>query len=105
MDTFFTWDYLLTFAGCVIATGLLTQFVKPLLKNFPAQLISYAFALIIMLVGQAATGKLTSWDIAVLDAINAVAISLSSNGGYDAIEKLFVKKTDAETELKDEGDE
>ena len=105
MDTFFTWEYLLSFAGCVIATGLLTQFTKNLFKSIPTQLVSYVFAAAIMLVGQIATGMLTSWSVAVLDLINAVVISLASNGGYDALDAIFGKKTDAETELKNEGDE
>lgn len=104
MDTFFTWEYLLSFAGCVLATGLLTQFTKNLFKNIPTQIVSYAFAAAIMLIGQFATGQLTSWNVAILDLINAAVISLSSNGGFDAIDRAFGKKTDAETEYKDEGD-
>ncbi len=105
MDTFFTWEYLLSFAGCVAGTGLLTEFTKPLLAKVPTQWVSYVFALVIMIVGQIATGQLTGWDIAALDIVNAAVISLASNGGYDVINRIFGKKTDAETELKDEGDE
>ena len=105
MDTFFTWEYLLSFAGCVAGTGLLTEFTKPLLTKVPTQWVSYVFALVIMIVGQIATGQLTGWDIAALDIVNAAVISLASNGGYDVINRIFGKKTDAETELKDEGDE
>ena len=104
MDTFFTWEYLLSFAGCALATGLLTQFTKNLLNKIPTQIVSYVFAAAIMLVGQIATGQLNGWSGVVLDLINAVVISLASNGGYDAINRTFGKKTDAETELKDEGD-
>ena len=105
MDTFFTWEYLLTFAGCTVATGLLTEFTKPLFGKAPTQWVSYVFALIIMIVSQIATGQLTSWNIAALDVLNAVVISLASNGGYDAVKKAFGKQTDAETELKDEDDD
>jgi hypothetical protein len=104
IDTFFTWEYLLSFAGCVIGTGLLTEFTKPLFKKFPTQLVSYMFAVIIMLVGQLATDNLASWDVAVLDLVNAAVVSLAANGGFDALNRAFGKKTDAETEYKDEGD-
>lgn len=92
MDTFFTWDYLLTFAGCVLATGLVTQALKQWLKNAPAQLISYVVALLIMTVGQLATGQLKTWDMIALNLVNAVVVSLSSNGGYDAVATLFGKE-------------
>ena len=105
MDTFFTWDYLLSFAGCVIGTGLLTEFTKPLLKKVPTQWVSYVFALLILMVGQIATHQLNSWEAAALNVINAVVVSLSANGGYDLINRIFGQKTDADTELKDEGDE
>ena len=89
MDTFFTWEYLLTFAGCVLATGLITQGLKQVLKNINEQIISYVVALVIMVVGQLATNKMTGWDVAALDAINAMVVSLSANGGYDAIKGLL----------------
>lgn len=105
MDNFFTWEYLLTFAGCVVGTGVLTQFAKPVMPKIPAQWISFIFALIIMTIGQLATHSFTSWDMIILNIINAVVVSLASNGGYDAIKDIFGKKTDAETELKYEGDD
>lgn len=45
MDAFFTWDYLLSYAGCVLVTGLLTQGLKALFKKVPPQIISYVIAL------------------------------------------------------------
>lgn len=88
MDAFFTWDYLLTYAGCVLVTGLLTQGLKNLFKKIPPQVISYVIALAIMVVGQAVTGKLENWGVVALDVLNAAAISLSSNGGYDAVANI-----------------
>ena len=89
MDAFFTWDYLLSYAGCVLVTGLLTQGLKALFKKIPPQIISYVVALAIMIVGQAVTGRLDGWGIIALDVLNAAAISLSSNGGYDAVSSIF----------------
>ena len=85
MNTFFTWEYLLSFAGCVLATGLLTQGIKQVLPKVPAQIVSYVIALAIMIVGQVATGAMTGWELVALDVINAMVISLSANGGDDAI--------------------
>ncbi len=92
MDTFFTWDYLLTFAGCVVATGLITQGLKGLLPKAPPQWISYVIALCILVVGQLATGTLKDWGMVPLDLINAMVVSLSANGGYDAVVNAFGKK-------------
>lgn len=92
MDTFFTWDYLLTFAGCVLATGLLTEFLKRIFYTLPAQGISYVIAFVILIVAQFATGTMTSWDVAALDVLNAVVVSLTANGGYDALDSLFGNK-------------
>ena len=89
MDTFFTWDYLLTFAGCVLATGLLTQGLKKLTGKIPEQIVSYVVALAILVVGQLATNKMTGWDVAALDIVNAMVVSLSANGGYDAVINIF----------------
>lgn len=92
MNTFFTWEYLLSFAGCVLATGLLTQGVKQVLPRVHAQIVSYVIALVIMIVGQIATRALTGWEMIALDAINAMVVSLSANGGYDAISSLVPVK-------------
>ena len=94
MDTFFTWEYLATFAGCVLATGILTEFLKRLLYNVSPQWISYVIALVILVAAQLATGTMTSWRVAVLDLINAVVVSLTANGGYDAVSSM-VTNTDA----------
>ena len=108
MDNFLTWDYLLTFAGCVVGTCLITELTKKIFKQMSSkvyQIVSYVVALAILVIGQAATGALTDWGVVALDMINAAAVSLSSNGGYDAVKAIFVKKTDLETEFEDEGDE
>lgn len=92
MNTFFTWEYLLSFAGCVLATGLITQGIKQVLPKIHSQVVSYVIALVIMIVGQIATKALTGWDMIALDVINAMVISLSANGGYDAISNLIPSK-------------
>lgn len=91
MDNFFTWEMLATFAGCMAGTIILTEFIKKIWKNAPAQIISFGFALIILVVGQLVT-KTFDWNDLVLDVVNAAAVSLSANGGFDAIKGLFGKK-------------
>lgn len=111
MNNFFTWEYLLSFAGCVAGTALLTEFIKKLFQNLSSkayQLVSYFIALIILICGQIATNQMDTWSVAALDFLNAAVVSLTANGGYDAVKSIYNSvrpKTDEETELKDEGDE
>ena len=88
MDNFFTWDMLATFAGCMAATIVLTEFTKKFVKIIPAQVISFIYALAILIVGQVVTKTFTPADI-LLDIVNAVTVSLSANGGFDAIKGDF----------------
>ena len=91
MDNFFTWEMLGTFAGCMAGTMILTEFVKKYLTKIPAQIISFVFALAILVVGQV-VAKTFTWNDILLDVVNAVAVSLSANGGFDAIKGLLGKK-------------
>lgn len=85
MNEFLTWDYLLTFGGCVAGTAIGTQFLKkaPWAQKIGAQLISYILALVILVVAQFATGTMT-WQLVALDIFNAAVVSFASNGVYDA---------------------
>lgn len=91
MDSFVTWESLLTFGGCVAGTILVTEFIKKLFgEKVPAQLISFLIAAVILFVGHLATGTYV-WREALLYLINAAAVSLSANGGFDAIKKIVGK--------------
>lgn len=95
MSEFLTWDYLLTFGGCVAGTALLTQFLKktPVLEKLGAQLVSYIIALVILIIAQVATGTI-GWQLVALDIFNAAVVSFASNGVYDATSTIVaaVKK-------------
>ena len=95
MNEFMTWEYQLTFAGCVAGTAILTEFIKkiPGIAKVPTQFVSYVIAFAIMVVGQLAIDTLT-WQKVALDAVNAAVVSLSSNGVFDAIEGAFDRITD-----------
>lgn len=88
IDNFFTWELLATFAGCVTATGVVTELLKKFIKNIDPQIISFIMALVIMIVGQL-VAKTFTWNDILLDAINAVVVSFAANGGFDAIKRLF----------------
>ena len=89
MDSFVTWETLLTFGGCVAGTILVTEFIKKLFgERVPAQLVSFLIAGVILFVGHLATGTFV-WREALLYLINAAAVSLSANGGFDAIKTAF----------------
>ncbi len=86
MNELFTWEILGTYAGAVLATTLVTQLVKGIgfLAKIPTRIISYVIALIVLLATNAVNGSL-NWASAGLSIINAVIVSLASNGGFDAL--------------------
>ena len=89
MNEFFTWATLGTYAGCVLATSLITQFIKEwsFLKPIPTRLVSYVIALLVLLAANAIAGTL-DLPAAGLCVVNAVVVSLAANGGYDGYESL-----------------
>ena len=95
MNEFMTWEMLLTYGGCVAATVLVTEWLKKLMPKIAAQLISFAVALLILVVGHLATSTFVVGDI-LLYLVNAIAVSLASNGGFDALKGVFGKKEEPE---------
>lgn len=86
---FFDWTTLGTYAGAVLAVGILTQVTKeiPGIRALPTQLWSYLLALITLLLAETFTVGLSAQG-AVLTLFNAAVVSLSANGGYSAIQRL-----------------
>ncbi len=91
MTEFITVEALVTFGGATAAAGAVTELLKPLLKKLPFEIspriISFFAALAILTVGFAFSGSREPADY-VLCVINAVFVSLSSNGGYDVIKAI-----------------
>lgn len=83
MNDFFTWEMLATLAGCSLATGLLTQFLKNSIK-IPTQWLSYIIAVALLFAATLFTGGLTLSTGGIIP-LNAVIVALSSNGAYSAI--------------------
>ena len=100
MENFLTWDVLLTFSGCVAGTVLVTEFLKKIVDRIQTQLVSFVISALILVVGHLATGTF-AWAETPLYLVNAVAVSLSANGGFDAIERVFGKKEEKPPEIDD----
>lgn len=85
MNEFITWAGLGTYAGAVMMTTIITQFLKdiPAIAKMNAQIISYTVAVLLMWGSLLFGGGMTLPN-AVLCAVNAVMVALASNGVYDA---------------------
>jgi len=86
---YFDWNTLGSFAGAAFAVGLITQITKniPGIMKIPTQLWSYILSLAVLLLSQAFTAGLTLSG-AVISLFNAAMVSLSANGGYQALVKM-----------------
>lgn len=86
MNEFFTWTTLATYAGATLATSLITQLIKGLgfIDKIPTRITSYAIALVVLIAATFFTGGLTL-ESGVLCVVNAVVVSLASNGAFDAV--------------------
>ena len=59
MNDFMSWEILLTYGGCVMATILLTEWLKHVVTKVDAQIISAAIALVILVIGALVTSLST----------------------------------------------
>lgn len=84
MNEFFSWEMLGTFAGGSAATAIVTQFLKNLFVKLPTQWLSYIIAVIILYLATLFTGNMTGASAAIVP-LNAILISLASNGAYSAV--------------------
>lgn len=86
MNDFFTWNMLATYSGAILAVTIITQFVKGIgfIDRIPTRFVSWVVAVVVLILAQLFTQALT-WSSAALTLINAVVVSLASNGTYDAI--------------------
>ena len=86
MEQLMNWQALSTHGGAVLATAMVTQFLKEfgVLKRVPTRLLSYGIALLLLLLSTQFTIGLT-WANALICLINAAMVSLAGNGAYDAV--------------------
>lgn len=90
MDSFMTWQFLVSFVGCMAGTGVITQLFKQYVP-IPTQLFSYIVAFAILNVGALCLGFWVPAFMA-LSFVNAGLIALSSNGGFEAVTRLIGSK-------------
>lgn len=83
------WNALGSFAGAGFAVGMLTQLTKniPGIAKIPTQLWSYILAVAVLMLSQAFTAGLTASG-ALISLLNAAMVSLSANGGHQALVKM-----------------
>lgn len=86
--SFYTWGMLATYAGCLAATMIITQFLKPIWpQKIATQFLSYIIAVIILILANLFIGSLT-WETAGISVLNAVVIALAANGAYNDIVEM-----------------
>lgn len=97
MNDFFTWTMLGTYAGCVLATTLVTQLFKGVsfVEKIPTRFFAYIVAFIILMLVHLVTNTFALDNIS-LAAINAVVVALAASGGYDAAKQVFTNLRDKE---------
>lgn len=90
---FFTWASLLTYAGAVLATTLITQLLKgaSFIGKLPTRLFAYIVALVVLVAATFFTGALTI-ESAALCLVNAAVVALAASGAFDAIKQISDKK-------------
>ena len=83
---------LVTLSGATSATLLITQFVKGYFTKIPTQFVSYVIALVILAVGTAATEGAAPWHEWAIIPLDAIIVSLSSNGAFSAATRIIDSK-------------
>ena len=93
MYDFLSWDILVTFTGASVATVVLTQFLKGILAKIPTQIVSYLIALVILTGTTLMAGGVEHWVNWAIVPLNAMLVSLTANGEYAMIKRLFEAET------------
>lgn len=92
---FIDWNYLSTFAGLVSIVGLIVQFTKSYVDKLPfrvpTQIYSYLVSVLVMFLVEIfeAGGNGLTLSEAFLALFNGLIVSISANGGYEAIMKFL----------------
>lgn len=82
---FFDFGMLASYAGCLAATTICTQFLKKLWpKTWPTQYLAYIVAVALLITASLALETFT-WKSVVLALLNGIVIALASNGVFTNI--------------------
>lgn len=87
MDTYFSWEIIGTLAGCTVATTLITEFLKAVFDRLPTQILSYIVAIVLMIGATVFTADFSLQSLFIIP-INAIIVSLASNGSFDALKNI-----------------
>lgn len=87
---FVNWTTLATYAGALAMVVVITQVTKEWkgIRKLPTQLWTYIVSLIVLYPAAYFTGTLDRSN-AVLILFNSMILTLSANGGFDALVKMF----------------
>lgn len=93
MTSLFTWQGLVTYSDAVLATAIITQFVKDLkpISRIPSRLVSYFAALIVLTAATVVTSGFDYKEL-ILNLLNSVLVALASNGAFDAVKESQLKR-------------
>lgn len=90
ITAFFDWTYLATYAGAMVATGLITQLLKGTADKYigmPTQFLAYIVAVVILLLATFFTGALTL-SSAVLTLLNGAIVAAATSGAISDVQRL-----------------
>ena len=95
LEEFMTLELLGTFAGLVLATSIIVQFTKSLLKKeFCTDSLVRPYALVIAtMLTFVFAGDTGSVQGVVLTFLNSVVVTLSAIGGYEVVSDPKAKKS------------
>lgn len=94
-DAFFSWEYLATYSGAMVATGFVTHFLKQILANYkiPTEIISWVVGVTLLLLAFYFTGQLTVSN-AVLTVLNGMLLAAATSGAVSGSRALSGKITE-----------
>jgi hypothetical protein len=102
---FYDWPVLATYAGCLAATLVFTQFLKKLWpEKWPTQYLSFVVAYGLWIAANAFIGNLSA-GTAILGIVNAVIVALAANGTYNNIKEAKTVETPDEAHDGSDGSE
>lgn len=80
-NAFFTWEYLATYSGAMVATGFITHFLKQMLAkyNIPTEILAWGVGVALLLLAFYFTGQLTLSN-AVLTVLNGMLVAAATSG-------------------------
>ena len=89
-EEFFTWEYLTTYAGAVIAVTVIVQFTKELpgICKIPTRAWAYILSVSLLLLSTVFTVSPITPAVILLVFINAVLVAMAAVGGYDITHKI-----------------